>query len=100
MSSDGKQGKKKDAARRRSKGAMELFHKLFSSDSETASDKESPTKRRSVKALQKSPWNERKEIKKQSSSDNEKTGRIRKSFEDRQGKTINQYIFEWKIMNL
>ncbi|XP_065069340.1 uncharacterized protein LOC135694496 [Rhopilema esculentum] len=85
VSSDGKQGKKKDAVRRRSKGAMELFHKLFSSDSETASDRESPTKRRSIKALQKSPWNERKEINKQSSSDNEKTGRIRKNVENRQG---------------
>ena len=70
-SNEDKIAKRKEAYKRRSKSAMEMFQKLFSSDSETASDGGSATRKRSLKNLQKTPWSESKETKIKSSSESE-----------------------------
>lgn len=77
MSVEDKIAKRKEAYKRRSKSAMEIFQKLFSSDSETGSDKESAAKRRSLKNLQKTPWSESKEAMRSSSSESERNQSVK-----------------------
>ena len=81
--------RKKEAYKKRSTSALELFQKLFSSDSETNSDKESPKRNRSLKGLQKTPWIEVKQQSQDSASEKKQDEASVKNLTNREAKNVN-----------